>query len=106
MRPNVSMELSRLAAIKRMVEAEMGVGIVPSQSVHEEVEDGRLVALWIEGAQINWELGLARLSANYDAPVCQSFVHICRAHFGAPVEASNLRMRPHRAKAKRKRRAN
>ena len=37
----------------------MGVGIVPFQSVREEVEKGRLVRWWIEGAQINWELGIA-----------------------------------------------
>ena len=68
-RPVVSMEMNRLAAIKQMVEKDMGVGIVPSQSVREEVDEGRLVALWIEGAQINWELGLARLSRSYDSPV-------------------------------------
>ena len=85
-RPTVSMELNRLAAIKRMVEAGMGVGIVPLQSVREEVEEGHIKALWIEGAQINWELGLARLSAAYDSPVCQTFVEVCRKQFGAPDE--------------------
>jgi LysR family transcriptional regulator, regulator for metE and metH len=105
-RPIVSMELNRLAAIKRMVEANMGVGIVPSQSVSEEVEDGRLVALWIEGAQINWELGLARLSAHYHPPVCQSFAHICREHFGQPIEPASLSRKPlRRVKGRRKRRA-
>jgi len=39
----VAMELSRLAAIKRMVEEDMGVGIVPLQSVQEEVAKGSLV---------------------------------------------------------------
>lgn len=104
-RPVVSMELNRLAAIKRMVEAGMGVGIVPLQSVREEVEEGRLVALWIEGAQINWELGLARLSASYDSPVCQSFVEVCRIHFGTPPASERPRTKARRAKSKRKRRA-
>ncbi|MBD0325685.1 MAG: LysR family transcriptional regulator, partial [Pyrinomonadaceae bacterium] len=48
--PTIMMELSRLAAIKRMVEAEMGVGIVPSQSTREEVAEGRLITWSIEGA--------------------------------------------------------
>jgi DNA-binding transcriptional LysR family regulator len=105
-RPNVSMELNRLAAIKRMVEACMGVGIVPLQSVREEVEAGRLVALWIEGAQINWELGLARLSASYDSPICQSFVEVCRQHFGSGSESTGLKSgKARRVKSKRKRRA-
>src|SRR5205807_5812233 len=64
--PRVVMELSRLAAIKRMVEEDMGVGIVPLQSVQEEVTKGTLLRWWIEGAQINWQLGIARLVGGYE----------------------------------------
>ena len=76
------MELSRLAAIKRMVEADMGVGIVPLQSVREEVGKGTLVRWWIEGAQINWQLGIARLVGGYESPIHQKFLVLCRKHFG------------------------
>lgn len=82
LRPNVVMSLNRLAAIKRMVEAGMGIGIVPSESAREEVAAGRLVAWWIRGATINWELGLARLGGGYDAPILQTFLRLCRKHFG------------------------
>lgn len=78
----VSMELSRLAAIKRMVEEDMGVGIVPLQSVRDEVAKGTVVRWWIEGAQINWQLGLARLVGGYESPIHKKFLQICRAHFG------------------------
>jgi DNA-binding transcriptional LysR family regulator len=78
----VTMELSRLAAIKRMVEEEMGVGIVPLQSVREEVARGTLVRWWIEGAQINWQLGIARLVGGYESPIHQTFLRLCREHFG------------------------
>ena len=78
---NVSMELSRQQAIKRMVEEDMGVGIVPLQSVLEDVEKGRLVRWWIEGAQINWELGVARLSGGYESPILQAFLRLVRDHF-------------------------
>src|SRR5258708_19138997 len=78
----VAMELSRLAAIKRMVEEEMGVGIVPLQSVREEVAKGTLVRWWIEGAQINWQLGIARLVGGYESPIHQTFLQLCREHFG------------------------
>lgn len=78
----VSMELSRQAAIRRMVEEDMGVGIVPLQSVVEEVERGRLVRWWIEGAQINWQLGIARLSGGYESPIAQTFIKLSRDHFG------------------------
>ena len=81
----VTMELSRLAAIKRMVEEDMGVGIVPLQSVHEEVERGSLVRWWIEGAQINWQLGIARLVGGYESPIHQKFLQLCRQHFAQPA---------------------
>src|SRR4029434_7938751 len=78
---NVAMELSRQAAIKRLVEEEMGVGIVPLQSVKEEVDKGKLIRWWIEGAQINWELGLAQLSGGYESPIMQKFVALARESF-------------------------
>ena len=86
----VTMELSRQQAIKRMVEEDMGVGIVPLQSVKEEVEKGRLIRWWIEGAQINWELGIAQLSNGYDSPIMQKFVALAHRNFSgdgaAPVK--------------------
>ena len=78
---HVSMELSRQAAIRRMVEEDMGVGIVPLQTVSDAVDKGRLVRWWIEGAQINWELGIARLAGGYESPITQTFVKLARNHF-------------------------
>ena len=77
----VAMELSRQAAIRRMVEEDMGVGIVPFESVREEVEKGRLVRWWIEGAEINWELGLAQLSGGYESPIMHKFVALAKKTF-------------------------
>ena len=91
----VAMELSRQQAIKRMVEEDMGVGIVPLQSVREEVEKGKLIRWWIEGAQINWELGIAQLSNGYDSPIMQKFVALARTNF-ARIDTlpSQLERRP------------
>jgi DNA-binding transcriptional LysR family regulator len=83
--PKVVMELSRLAAIKRMVEEDMGVGIVPLQSVRDEVGKGNLVRWWIEGAQINWQLGVARLIGGYESPIHQKFLQLSRQHFQQPT---------------------
>jgi DNA-binding transcriptional LysR family regulator len=79
--PKIVMELSRMAAIKRMVEEDMGVGIMPLQSVRDEVAQGSLVRWWIEGAQINWQLGIARLVGGYESPIHQKFLQLCREHF-------------------------
>jgi DNA-binding transcriptional LysR family regulator len=83
----VAMELSRQQAIKRMVEEDMGVGIVPLQSVKEEVDKGKLIRWWIEGAQINWELGIAQLSNGYDSPIMQKFVSLAHKNFASDVAA-------------------
>ncbi|MEP6717662.1 MAG: LysR family transcriptional regulator [bacterium] len=78
---HVSMELSRQAAIRRMVEEDMGVGIVPLQSVSEACAKGRLVRWWIEGAQINWELGIAKLIGGYESPIMETFIKLAREYF-------------------------
>lgn len=103
--PAVSMELSRLSAIKRMVEEDMGVGIVPSKSAREEIAQGRLVAWWIEGAQINWELGLARLAGDYDPPICQTFTQVCKKHFDLQKAVTRKKAKPSQEKRKRSARA-
>ncbi len=95
----VAMELSRQQAIRRMVEEDMGVGIVPLQSVKDDVEKGRLVRWWIEGAEINWELGIAQLSNGYDSPIMQKFVSLARKLFGAGAPAANG---PKKSKSKAK----
>ncbi|PYS75936.1 MAG: hypothetical protein DMF67_13500 [Acidobacteria bacterium] len=87
LKPTVMMELSRQAAIKNMVAAGMGVGIVPLSTARDDVERGRLVRWWIEGARINWELGVARLSGGYLSPVCQSFIGLCHDYFSAEARA-------------------
>jgi DNA-binding transcriptional LysR family regulator len=79
-----------------MVEADMGVGIVPLHSAREDVEKGRLVRWWIEGAQINWEFGIARLSGGYESPVMQTFTRLTRKHFGSNglEDKTNRKVRP------------
>ena len=80
-KPNVMMELSRQSAINRMVENNMGVGIAGVKAVSKELADGKLVSWWIEGAQINWDLGLARLRGGYFSPIAHEFAKLCRESF-------------------------
>ena len=101
---HVSMELSRQAAIRRMVEEDMGVGIVPLQSVSEAVDKGRLVRWWIEGAHINWELGIARLTGGYESPIAQTFIKLSRKYFAdssAPTATKKPKAGPSKRRVKR-----
>jgi len=80
-KPNIIMELSRQSAINLMVEKNMGIGIAGAKAVAEEIKDGKFVLWWIEGAEINWDLGLARLRGGYFSPIAHEFTKLCRASF-------------------------
>jgi len=80
-KPNVMMELSRQEAITKMVENQMGVGIAGAKNVSKEIREKRLVSWLIEGAEIKWDLGLARLRGGYFSPIAKEFVTLCRENF-------------------------
>ncbi len=101
LRPTVAMELSRQRAITNMVAADMGVGIVPLSVARDDVERGRLVRWWIEGAHINWEMGVARLSGGYVSPVTQTFLDLCREHFSSASGGADARQSSAAKSAKR-----
>ncbi len=75
------MELSRQEAINKMVENKMGVGIAGAKTVSEEIRAGRLNAWLIEGAEIKWDLGLARLRGGYFSPIAKEFVQFLQGQF-------------------------
>ncbi len=80
-RPHVVMELSRQEAVNQMVEANLGVGTTGQKTIADEIREGRLVSWLIEGAEINWELGLARLRGGYFSPIAKEFVALCKESF-------------------------
>ncbi len=80
-RPNIIMELSRQEAINQMVENNLGVGTAGAKTIADEIREGRLISWMIEGAEINWELGLARLRGGYFSPIAKEFVALCRENF-------------------------
>jgi len=80
-RPNVVMELNRQEAINQMVENNMGVGIAGAKNVAKEIREKRLICWLIEGAEIKWDLGLARLRGGYFSPIAKEFVRFCKESF-------------------------
>lgn len=80
-RPNVTMELTRQEAINNMVENNLGVGMTGAKSVAKEIKDGKMVSWLIEGAEIKWELGLARLRGGHYSPIGKEFVRLCKESF-------------------------
>lgn len=80
-RPGIVMELSRQEAINQMVENNLGVGMAGAKTVAREIREGRLVSWLIEGAEIQWELGLARLRGGYHSPIGKEFSRLCKESF-------------------------
>lgn len=80
-KPHVSMELARQEAINQMVEAGLGIGTAGAKSVAPEIAAGRLVAWTIDGADIRWQQGLARLRGGYFSPIAQEFIRLCKESF-------------------------
>ena len=80
-RPNITMELSRQQAINQMVENTLGVGMAGAKSVSKEIADGKLISWFIEGAEIKWDLGLARLRGGHFSPIGKEFVKLCKESF-------------------------
>ncbi len=86
LKPHVVMELSRQEAINKMVENNMGVGIAGAKNSLDEVKSKKVVSWWIEGAEIKWNLGLARLRGGYFSPIGIEFTKLCRENFDAREE--------------------
>jgi len=60
-----------------------------------------LVRWWIEGAQINWELGLAQLSGGYESPIMQKFITLAQSVFSNEATGDGARKAKAKAKSKK-----
>ena len=80
-KPNINMELSRQEAINQMVANGLGVGMAGAKSVARDIREGKLISWFIEGAEIKWELGLARLRGGHFSPIGKEFVKLCKDSF-------------------------
>ncbi|MBK9216400.1 MAG: LysR family transcriptional regulator [Chloracidobacterium sp.] len=80
-KPNIVMELSRQEAINQMVEAGLGLGLAGAKAIAAEIAARRVISWRIEGAEINWDLGLAHLRGGYFSPIAREFVNLCTESF-------------------------
>jgi hypothetical protein len=57
------------------------------------------VRWWIEGAQINWELGVAKQIGGYESPIMETCIHLARKYFeGESIVDSSKKPRKSRPK--------
>jgi DNA-binding transcriptional LysR family regulator len=76
--PHVVMELQRTAAIIKMTELGFGVTILPQSSLAAPVGRGTLKAIRVRDLNLRWEFGVAYLKSEYQPPVLESFLELCR----------------------------
>lgn len=80
----LAMELDNIETIKRSVEAELGISIVPRRAVQREVESGSLVAVSIAGEGFWRPVGIVHRRGHPFSPALQRLVALLTA--GAPAQ--------------------
>jgi DNA-binding transcriptional LysR family regulator len=77
-----TMEFDNIETVKRAVEIESGVSIVPSNTVREEVTKGALVAVKIDGTKLCRPLGVLSKRNRPRFPAQKEFVAALRGEYG------------------------
>jgi DNA-binding transcriptional LysR family regulator len=90
--PNVVMEFDNIETIKRAVEIDAGVALLPEPTVGRELAAGTLCAVRLAGDELVRPLGIIHARGKLPAPTVQRFVELLRRHARdetpAPTEAA------------------
>jgi DNA-binding transcriptional LysR family regulator len=77
-----TIEFDNIETVKRAVEIESGVSIVPSNTVRQEVTAGALVAVTIEGTKLCRPLGVVSRRDRPRLPAQKEFLAALRGEYG------------------------
>jgi DNA-binding transcriptional LysR family regulator len=72
--PNIKMELSSTEAIKKIVSANMGIGLVPRMSISHELESKRLCILNVDNTPINEKWHFVHAKGKKLTPLALAFM--------------------------------
>ena len=72
------MEIDRPEAMKKLVEAGLGLSIIPEMSIMKEVAEGSLTALHTGGVHFERQLGLIYRRGQFFSPATRAFLEILR----------------------------
>lgn len=75
----VALEFDNIEAIKRGVESESGVAILPEPTVRREVHSGQLVSVAVRGMELQRPLSLIHRRRKVITPAMEAFVDILKA---------------------------
>jgi DNA-binding transcriptional LysR family regulator len=78
--PNVVMEFDNIETIKRAVEIDAGVALLPEPTIGREVASGTLCSVRIAGDDLVRPLGIIHARGKPLSPTVQRFVELLRGH--------------------------
>lgn len=70
-----TMEFDNIETVKRAVEIESGISLVPSNTVRQEVESGVLIAIPLDGAKLSRPLGVITKRNRPRSPAQKAFIN-------------------------------
>jgi DNA-binding transcriptional LysR family regulator len=85
-----AMEFDNIETVKRAVEIESGVSIVPATTVRQEVESGLLAALEVDGPRMSRPLGVLTKRNRARSPAHKEFVALLKRDYGAPAATNGM----------------
>ena len=77
-----SMEFDNIETVKRAVEVESGISLVPSNSVAEEIESGQLRGLELTDAKMWRPMGIVLRRGRTISPALREFIEMLRTFGG------------------------
>jgi len=90
--PGRVMEMSSPEAMRKLVEAGVGVSFLPNMTVQDALTEGTLVALNVVGVSMQRRIGLAWRRGRYFSPAIQAFLDLIVGNFGL-MEVWQTRLR-------------
>jgi DNA-binding transcriptional LysR family regulator len=78
--PNVVMEFDNIETIKRAIEIDAGVALLPEPTVLREVAAGTLASVRIDDEELVRPLGIIHARGKPLAPTVRRFIELLRGH--------------------------
>jgi LysR family nitrogen assimilation transcriptional regulator len=89
--PHVLIEIDCVAALKQLVEREVGCTVLPFDAVHQEVQEGRLVARPFQSPAMRAMLVIATPTHKLVTPLIRSVIRMLQAEVRRLTESGVLR---------------
>jgi DNA-binding transcriptional LysR family regulator len=80
------MEFDNIETVKRAVEIEAGISIVPRATIEQEVKNGTLISIEFKGQPYYRPLGIIYKSARVLSPAMKRFVKLLHEPLQEPAE--------------------